>query len=152
MKILWGKSWGTLGAVPLGPPGVSFPPLVLCPIPRRQLPGPAGHQLRTGHQSEPLQPLVLQQSLLPLLQASPLLAGVVAPETCVPHPGALVGHPPCRRRRDTEHTRQEGTFDAVGLSLPWGRASRAHGPLLRWRHPAAGSHTFTPRILCLCPH
>nr|XP_025950263.1 ADAMTS-like protein 2 isoform X1 [Dromaius novaehollandiae] len=40
---------------------------------RRQLPGPGGNQLRPGHQGEPVQPLVLQQSLLPLLPGPPLL-------------------------------------------------------------------------------
>lgn len=40
---------------------------------RRQLPGPGRNQLRFGHQSQPVQPLVLQQSLLPLLPRTPLL-------------------------------------------------------------------------------
>lgn len=40
---------------------------------RRQLPGPGRNQLRFGHQSEPVQPLVLQQSLLPLLPHPPLV-------------------------------------------------------------------------------
>lgn len=45
----------------------------LCCFLRRQLPGPARHELRPGHQGEPVHPLVLQQGLLPLLQAASLL-------------------------------------------------------------------------------
>lgn len=47
---------------------------------RRQLPGPGRNQLRFGHQSQPVQPLVLQQSLLPLLPHTPLLVPA-APST-----------------------------------------------------------------------
>lgn len=68
--------------------------------PRRQLPGPARHQLRPGHQGEPLRPLVLQQGVLPLLQTPSLLGPAAAPrrrEHLLRGPpqllGPLHGHP-----------------------------------------------------------
>lgn len=61
----------------------SVPCHALCFLsPRRQLPGPGRNQLCPGHQGEPVQPLVLQQSLLPFLPCSPLLG-----QGChLPHP------------------------------------------------------------------
>lgn len=76
----WGETAGNWTPAVFHAPEVDARPCpvqqcshALCCFLRRQLPGPARHELRPGHQGEPVHPLVLQQGLLPLLQAASLL-------------------------------------------------------------------------------